>query len=183
MRALIVYESIYGNTHVVANHIAEGLREHFDVDVVPVGEATAARVAAADLLVVGGPTHIHGMSSTRSRQAGRDAAQKPGHEIDLDPDAEGEGLRDWFHVLPATAPRAAAAFDTRYDATAVLTGRASRGIGGRLTELGFHLVAQPESFLVDKENHLLAGESDRAETWAASLVAHVPARGATVTQR
>jgi hypothetical protein len=176
MRALIVYESIYGNTHVVANHIAEGLRTHFDVDVVPVGKATAERVAAADLLVVGGPTHVHAMSTTRSRQAGRDAAHKPGHETHLDPDAEGEGLRDWFHTLPATAPRAAASFDTRIAAAAVLTGRASRGIGRRLAELGFHLVVEPESFLVDKENHLLAGESDRAEKWAISVASHVPAR-------
>ncbi len=176
MRALIVYESIYGNTHVVADHIAEGLRTHFDVDVVPVEQATLERVAAADLLVVGGPTHIHGMSTARSRQAGRDAAHKPGHEMDLDPDAEGEGLREWFHTLPATAPRAAAAFDTRIDAAAVFTGRASRGIGRRLAELGFHLAADPESFLVDKESHLLAGESDRAEGWAVSLASHVPAR-------
>ena len=81
----------------------------------------------ADLLVVGGPTHVHGMSSTRSRQAGRDAAHEPGTEMSLDPDAEGEGLRDWFHSLPATAPRAAAAFDTRTDAAVrrrVRTGKA-----------------------------------------------------------
>ncbi len=177
MRALVVYESIYGNTHVVANHIGEGLRTLCEVDVVPVEEATAERVAAADLLVVGGPTHVHGMSSARSRQAGRDAAHKPGQELHLDPDAEGEGLRDWFHALPATAPRPAAAFDTRFDAAAVLTGRASRGIGRRLTELGFHLVVEPESFLVDKENHLLAGESDRAEGWAVSLASLAPERG------
>ena len=176
MRALIVYESIYGNTHAVANHIAEGLRAHFDVDVVPVERATAERVAAADLLVVGGPTHVHAMSTARSRQAGRDAAHTPGHELDLDPDAEGEGLRDWFHTLPATAPRAAAAFDTRIDAAPVLTGRASRGIGRRLAELGFHLAAEPESFLVDKQNRLLAGESERAERWAASLASHAPTR-------
>jgi hypothetical protein len=176
MRALVVYESIYGNTHVVANHVAEGLRAHFDVEVVPVDKATVDRVAAADLLVVGGPTHLHGMSSTRSRQAGRDAAHKPGKEMGLDPDAEGEGLRDWFRSLPATAPRAAAAFDTRVDAAAVLTGRASRGISRRLTELGYRLAAVPESFLVDRENHLLAGESDRAEAWAVSLASYSPVR-------
>ena len=176
MRALIVYESIYGNTHVVANHVAEGLRAHFDVDVVPVDKATEDRVAAADLLVVGGPTHLHGMSSTRSRQAGRDAAHKPGNEMDLDPDAEGEGLRDWFHELPATAPRAAAAFDTRLDAPALLTGRASRAIARRLAELGYHLAADPESFVVDNENHLLAGEADRAEAWAHALTSYAQAR-------
>ena len=73
-------------------------------------------------------------------------------------------------------PAAAAAFDTRVDAAAVLTGRASRGISRRLTELGYRLAADPESFLVDKENHLLAGESDRAEAWAASLASYSPVR-------
>ena len=176
MRALIVYESIYGNTHVVANHIGAGLGREFEVEVVSVEGATAARVAAADLLVVGGPTHVHSMSSARSRQAGRDAAHKPGKEIDLDPDAEGEGLRDWFHALPATAPRAAAAFDTRTDAPALLTGRASKGIAKRLGELGYRLAAEPESFVVDSENHLLAGEADRAEAWASTLTAYAQAR-------
>ena len=179
MRALIVYESIYGNTHVVANHIGAGLRREFEVDVVSVDGATADRVAAADLLVVGGPTHVHSLSSTRSRQAGRDAAHKPGKEIDLDPDAEGEGLRDWFRDLPATAPRAAAAFDTRVDGPALLTGRASRSIARRLGGLGYRLAADPESFVVDKENHLLAGEADRAEAWASSLTSYAPARAVT----
>jgi Flavodoxin domain len=176
MRALIVYESIYGNTHTVANHIASGLGREFEVDVVSVEAATAARVAAADLLVVGGPTHVHTMSSTRSRQSGRDAAHEPGKDVHLDPDAEGEGLRDWFHVLPATAPRAAAAFDTRTDAPALLTGRASRGIARRLVELGYHLAAHPESFVVDSSNRLVAGEADRAEAWAQSLSSYAPAR-------
>jgi len=44
MNALIIYESMYGNTHLVASAIAEGLRAH--------GEATI--VAVDD---VGGPTH------------------------------------------------------------------------------------------------------------------------------
>ena len=176
MRALVVYESIYGNTHVLATHIGAGLGRELEVDVVPVERATPDRVAAADLLVVGGPTHVHSMSSRRSRKAGRDAAHKPGNEIDLDPDAEGEGLRDWFRGLPTTAPRAAAAFDTRIDAPAMLTGRASKAISRRLVELGYHLAARPESFVVDNENHLLAGEADRAEAWAGSLTSHALVR-------
>ena len=83
---------------------------------------------------------------------------------------------DWFHALPATAPRAAAAFDTRTDAPALLTGRASKGIAKRLAELGYRLAAEPESFVVDSENHLLAGEADRAEAWASTLTAYAQAR-------
>jgi len=55
MRALVVYESMYGNTRVVAGEIADGLRVGYEVTVVPVAEATAELVAGADLLVAGGP--------------------------------------------------------------------------------------------------------------------------------
>lgn len=171
MKALIVYESMYGNTHVVANHIGDGLGSGYEVDVVPAEKATQERVDSADLLVVGGPTHVHGVSSDRSRKAAKDALAKPGNDLSLDPDAEGEGLRDWFHELRRTQNRAAAAFDTRIDASPILTGRASRGIENRLTKLGYDLVADPESFLVDKQSHLLPGEAERATQWAKELAA------------
>jgi menaquinone-dependent protoporphyrinogen IX oxidase len=35
MRALVVYESMYGNTHRIAEAIGEGLAEVYRVDVVP----------------------------------------------------------------------------------------------------------------------------------------------------
>jgi hypothetical protein len=38
-------------------------------------------------------------------------------------------------------------------------------------------VAEPESFLVDKDNHLLAGESDRARLWADRLLDRLTAAG------
>ena len=67
MQALVVYESMYGNTHAVAERIADGLRPEFDVEVVPVGRATDERLAAADLVVVGGPTHAQGIVEQRER--------------------------------------------------------------------------------------------------------------------
>jgi flavodoxin len=74
MRALVVYESMYGNTRVVANRIADGLRATHEVTVVPVGEATPELLAGADLVVAGGPTHMHGMSSASSRRMAVQAA-------------------------------------------------------------------------------------------------------------
>ena len=56
----------------------------------------------------------------------------------------------------------------------LLTGRASKGIAKRLAELGDRLAAEPESFVVDSENHLLAGEADRAEAWASTLTGARP---------
>jgi len=77
MRAVVVYESMYGNTHQVAEAIGAGLRSSFEVSVVPVSEAGPAVLADADLLVVGGPTHVHGMSRTSTRKAAVEAADKP----------------------------------------------------------------------------------------------------------
>jgi hypothetical protein len=166
MRALVVYESMYGNTHDIANHIAEGLLAAYAVEVLSVEEATPARVAGADLLVVGGPTHAHAMSSKMSRQAAADAAAKD-PDLELDGHATGPGLRDWFDTIEGGG--AAAAFDTRIDSSPLVTGRASRGIGRRLRRRGYKLAAEPESFLVDKHNHLLDGEADRAVEWGKAL--------------
>ncbi len=62
MRAVIVYESMFGNTHAIADAIGEGLEPKLEVVVVPLAEAGRERLGDADLLVVGGPTHFHGMS-------------------------------------------------------------------------------------------------------------------------
>ena len=175
MRVLIVYESMYGNTRVVADQIAEGLRSHFETDVVPVERATPELVAAAQLLVVGGPTHVHSLPSARTRTAAKTAADKPGSDLVLEPDAESEGLREWFEGLPRVKNVGAAAFDTRIDGPAIVTGRASKGIGRRLTHRGYDLVADPESFLVDKQTHLVEGEADRALAWAKELAASLAA--------
>lgn len=166
MPALVVYESMFGNTHTVAERIARGLG---DATLVAVADATAEVVAAADLVVVGGPTHVHGMVSDRTREGARQQAAEPGSGLTLDPDAEGPTLRDWFDGLVLPAGCRAAAFDTRVHGPAPLTGRASRGIAKRLERHGASLVAPPESFFVERDNHLSDGEADRAEAWGASL--------------
>ena len=40
MRAVVVYESMYGNIHVVAGNIADGLRAAYEVTLVPVAKAS-----------------------------------------------------------------------------------------------------------------------------------------------
>ncbi len=59
--------------------------------------------------------------------------------------------------------------NTRTEARAVLTGRASKGIAKRLRHHGFHVVAEPESFLVTTDNHLVRYEEARAEEWGTHL--------------
>ena len=105
MKAVVVYESMYGNTHLVADAIATGLRAG-DADVVvvvPVEEADRGLLSDADLVVVGGPTHVHGMSRESTRKAAVEAARKDGSDLEMDPDAEGPGLRDWFDAQTALA--------------------------------------------------------------------------------
>jgi menaquinone-dependent protoporphyrinogen IX oxidase len=170
MRVLVVYESMYGNTHVVASNIADGLRAAHEVSLVPVADATADLVAEADLLVVGAPTHMHGLSTGSSRQAARKAAARPETKLTLDPDAGGPALRDWLSGL-ADGHVLAAAFDTRMAGAPVLTGRASRGMSRLLRRHGCRLITPPESFLVTKLNTLVDGESSRAREWGAALAA------------
>src|SRR5260370_42096403 len=104
MRALVVYESMYGNTHVVASNIADGLRTDYEVRMVPVAEATPALVAEADLLVVGGPTHLRGLSSAMTRRMAAEAAARDGSGLRLDPDARRPRLRDGLKGLRGGPP-------------------------------------------------------------------------------
>lgn len=101
MRAVITFESIYGNTRVVAEAVAEGLRPLGDVAVVSHHEADPAVLAGADLVVVGAPTHMHGLPTSLSRKMAVP-------ESFLVEDAEGpladgelERARDWGSVIAA----------------------------------------------------------------------------------
>ena len=180
MRAVVVYESIYGNTRAVAEAIAEGIREvgeTGEVEVLPVSTAAPAALSDAQLVVVGGPTHMHGLSTELSRRSAAQAASEDGHHTTLDPDATtGPGLRAWLSALPHSE-RSAAAFDTRLDRSALLTGTAARGIARRLRRHGYAIVADPESFFVtESEGPLEDDELTRARTWGAALAARVSQR-------
>jgi hypothetical protein len=172
MRAVVVYESMYGNTHLIAEAIGAGLKTAFDVSIVPVSQASPAVLADADLVLVGGPTHAHGMSRPATRKAAVEAAAKPVSPLAVEPGALGPGLRDWFGSL-GRYPVKAAAFDTRIHGPAALTGRASKGVARLLRAHGFEVVAEPESFLVTKQDRLKPQEAARAREWAATLAAGI----------
>jgi flavodoxin len=74
---VVVYESMYGNTHLVADAIGAGLETTFDVWVVAVSQADPAVLDGAALVVVGGPTHVHEMSRASTRKAAGEAADRP----------------------------------------------------------------------------------------------------------
>jgi hypothetical protein len=169
MRAVVVYESMYGNTRLIAEAIGRGLTGgSLSVEVVPVGHADAAAIEGADLVVVGGPTHAHGMSRPSTRKAAGEAAAKPDSGVVLEPGYDGPGVREWTEGQSGRAAQAAA-FDTRIKGPAAFTGRASKGVARSLRRRGFGLVLAPESFLVTTKNQLLDGEEARAEAWGRSL--------------
>ena len=169
MKAVVAYESMYGNTRQVAEAIAQGLEPLGDVQVISVHEGVEGAAEDADLIVVGGPTHMHGMSTSMSRKAAAQAAEED-EDVELESHvADGPGLREWLAGRRGEGKRGAA-FDTRIEKSAVLTGAASRGIAKRLRRRGFEVVGDPESFFVeDSEGPLAEGELDRAKAWGASL--------------
>ena len=165
MHAVVVYDSLYGNTHAVADAIAEGLRAHGEAAVLKLGDADAEAVAAADLLVVGGPTHVHGVTSKLSHKAGAD-----GEHEHLDEAATGPALKDWLKTLAQGNSAPAVAFDTRMSGSTLKTGAASKSIARRLRRHGYEVVADPESFVVEgAEGPLREGELERARAWGEAL--------------
>lgn len=166
MQALIVYESMFGNTEKVAQAIADGLSDTLDVTVADVH--SMPRAFGMDLIVVGGPTHAFGMS----RQATREQAVQQGA---VHPDAADVGVREYLDSSPMLAGVAAAAFDTKIDKPFV-PGSAARRIQRRLRRLGCHIMQPAQSFLVtDTAGPLSAGEEKRARKWGAALAASVAA--------
>jgi hypothetical protein len=174
MRALVVFESILGNTEAIARAIAEGLGTAGEVEVMEVGAAPTTLPAGVDLLVIGGPTHAHGMTNPDSRRSAARKAERPVIST-------GIGIREWLAAVGAApAGVSAAAFDTRIKGPGLLWGSAAKAAAGRLKEQGFRATVPPESFLINGptgpvHDVLLAGEADRARRWGAALVAKVGA--------
>jgi hypothetical protein len=178
MRVVVVYESIFGNTREIAERIGVGLRPAGEVDVLHVAEASHPIVAEARLLVVGAPTHAHGLASDHSRAQAHTTAVKDG--LRLEPRADGPGVREWLESLGDGDGGLGAAFDTRVHWPAALSGQASHVIGRRLRRRDFVLLTAPESFLVDMHNRLLVGEADRAQSWGARLAAMLTSHASPV---
>lgn len=62
-KALIIYDTKFGNTEKVARVLAEGMKKHgVNVDCIKIGEVNISKLGDYDLLAVGGPTHMLGLS-------------------------------------------------------------------------------------------------------------------------
>lgn len=172
MRALVVYESMFGNTRKIAESIAVAIGEHMSVHLVEVSQAPGTLDPDTELLVVGGPTHAHGMPTVETRSTAASRSESPLV-------SRGIGMREWLSTLrPSAGSTLAAAFDTRINAPMVFTGSAARGYLELLGAAGFRLVQATESFHVGinapQEDGLNPGEVDRAGKWARELALSIP---------
>jgi len=165
-RALVIYESMYGNTEQIARAIGEGLATRMPVEVVDVGVAPTKLAADVRLVVVGGPTHAFGMSRPSTRESAAKETESPLV-------SSGIGVREWLETLepPAELP-VAAAYDTHVDHPKLLRhlGSAATAIAKRLEKLGIDVVAEPEHFWVTGSlGPLREGELERARDFGQSV--------------
>lgn len=168
MKIVVVYESMFGNTRDIAESIAEGLGTVGDVRVGTVDDLRPDEVRGAALIVVGGPTHAHGMARSGARQSLlKDTTRKYGPVL-----PGRESLRSWLDRIPAGGARAAT-FDTRYDKPAWLTGSAAKKIARRLTGRGYRVVDRRSFFVEAAGGPLAGGERERAAAWGRALAADV----------
>jgi hypothetical protein len=157
MKALVVYESHWGNTETIARAIAEGIGP--DAVAVPTDVAGAAVVEDADLLVVGAPVIAFGLASEAARSRLATTEGRP-------PDVSHPSMRSWLGSLPPGSA-CSAAFETRiWWSPRGATGDIERG----LARAGYRRIADARKFVVtDTCGPLRDGELDRARAWGQSL--------------
>ncbi len=160
MKAIVVYESHWGNTAAVARAIAEGMGP--EAQVLSTAEATGNALAGVDLIVAGSP--LLGFSlPTENMLKGMatNAVKDP-----TPPDLSHPSMRSWLETLPPGSGRAAA-FETRIWWS---PGSAAKAILKRLEALGYRPVDKGERFIVEgKYGPLRSGELERARAWGAAL--------------
>lgn len=160
--AVVVYESMFGSSRAIALSIAEGL----GCRALSVDDAGSV-LPEVSLLVAGGPTHVHGLSTPQTRAEAARWATDPWRELRLEPGSE-RGMREWLALLESTPPTIAT-FDTRADMPQLFSGAASRSIEHALVKRGATPLEPPRSFLVDRRSRLLRGEVERARVWGEML--------------
>jgi flavorubredoxin len=168
MKAIVVYESHWGNTGAVAQAIAEGLGP--DVRALHTDEATRSIVADADLIVAGAPVIAFSLSraATRAQIAGDVKAPTP-------PDVSHPLLREWLDALPRRDGWMAA-FESRiWWSVRGATGT----IEAKLRKAGYRKLAPAERFIVaGAYGPLRGGELERARRWGEALAQALEAKGA-----
>jgi hypothetical protein len=160
MKAVVVYESLWGNTAAIAHAVAEGIGP--DAKALTTDAALPETIADADLIVAGAPVLAFSLPSDRMRDSvARSEAGAP-----TPPDLSHPSMRSWLDSLPHSRGRAAA-FETRiWWSPRGATGDIER----RLTRACYTTIAKAQKFVVkDKYGPLREGELDRARHWGSEL--------------
>ena len=160
MKALIVYESMFGNTEDVAQAIAKGMGDTVEVEVAEVSRAPAS--PQVPMIVAGGPTHAFSMSRPNTRADAIKQGAPPGREA--------VGLREWLQALPSGHhDDRLVTFDTRVAKARRLPGSAAKSAAKIARRHGYATETTESFYVHDVSGPLLTGEVERAEAWGRHL--------------
>lgn len=160
MKAIVVYESLWGNTAAIARAIAEGLG--LDARALSTAEATPAALAGVELIVAGSPLFAFQLPTDKIRETIRKRAAT----FPAPPDLSHPALRTWLDTLPPGRGRGAA-FETRMWFS---PGGATGSILRALKRAGYEPAARGQRFRVTgMYGPLKDGELDRAREWGRKI--------------
>ncbi len=166
MRAMLIYESMFGDNQQVALAIAAGLNEAgVAAEAIEVGIAPTAIGSDVDLLVVGSPNHAWSMPRPNTRQNAEAKADVPLV-------SQGIGVREWLGSAALRTGLRTVAYDTRgsHPKVVVAMDHASTSIEKGLAKLGGTRLVPAEHFRVaDVKGPLEPGEPERAHAWGVTL--------------
>ena len=161
MKAVVVYESLWGNTAAIAAAIAAGIGP--EAQIFNTTQATAAAIVGADLIVAGAPILGFRLPTDQMRQ---NIATNPGR-APVAPDVSHPPLRSWLELLPHRQGGYAATFETRIWWS---PGSAAMTIQKGLERAGYTPIAKAQRYIVlGAYGPLRAGELERARLWGTEL--------------
>ncbi len=160
MKAVVVYESHWGNTEAIARAIAVGLGP--EAQALTTDEASGALISDADLVVAGAPLIAFSLPSDKMRAS---IAAESG-KAPSPPDLSHSSMRSWLDRLPRGQGRSAS-FETRMRwSPGGATGAIERGLEGA----GYRPVGKARRFIVKgKYGPLRDREIELARQWGAEL--------------
>lgn len=162
MKAVVVYESFWGNTAQIARAIAEGIGP--DAAALTTDQATGAAIEGADLVVAGAPLLGFNLPTEDMRKTLGSNLTGPS------PDLDHPSMRSWLESFPAGSGRCAG-FETRIWWS---PGSSAKQISAGLRAKGFSAAGPDEKFLVTgKYGPLKDGEIERARQWGAKLAGSI----------
>ncbi len=153
-KALVVYDSLFGNTRKIAEAIKEGLDNQYDSKLMSVKDVKLTDINSIQLLILGSPTHGGRYSEAVKaffatlRDDSLEGIRASSFDTSIPVDGKGWFIRLLIKMFGYAAPR----------------------ISRELTKKGASIVSSETFWVLDREGPLKDGETERARSWAAGLV-------------